>query len=126
MTLKIWVQKGRELDASDLHLEAGTQPVARVRGELLAIGEALPASYLEQLTQSLLGTQAYEGLVARGSADVSVAVGGVRCRINVYQTIRGIALALRLLTPSVNGLKACNLHPELRRLLEATTGLIVV
>ena len=33
---------------------------------------------------------------------------------------------MRLLTPSVSGLRACNLHPDLGRLVEATTGLIVV
>jgi twitching motility protein PilT len=44
----------------------------------------------------------------------------------VYRTIRGIAIAARLLTPSVSGLRACNLHPDLSRLTEATTGLVVV
>jgi twitching motility protein PilT len=127
MTLKTWIQKGRELGASDVHLEAGAAPVVRVRGELLAIAsEALPAAYVEQVSQNLLGAEAWQAFMARGSADISMAVGGIRCRINVYQTIRGIAIAARLLTPSVSGLRACNLHPDLNRLTEATTGLIVV
>ena len=126
MSLKAWVQKGRELGASDVHLEAGTAPVARIRGELVALGEALPAPYVEQVSQSLLGADMWEGFVARGSADISLAVAGVRCRINVYQTIRGIAVAVRLLTPSVSGLRACNLHPDLRKLVDATTGLVVI
>src|ERR1700736_6758195 len=126
MTLKTWIQKGRELGASDVHLEAGTVPVARVRGDLLAIAEALPPGYVEQVSQSLLGPEAWEGFIERGSADISMAVGGTRCRINVYRTIRGIAIAARLLTPSVSGVRACNLHPDLSRLTEATTGLIVV
>jgi twitching motility protein PilT len=126
MTLKAWVQKGREFGASDVHLEAGTPPVARIRGELRAIGEALPAAYVEQVSQSVLGAEGWEGFAARGSADVSMAVGGIRCRINVYRTMRGIAIAVRLLTPAVSGLRACNLHPDLSRLIDATTGLIVV
>jgi twitching motility protein PilT len=126
MTLKTWVQKGREFGASDVHLEAGTPPVARIRGELRAIGEALPAVYVEQVSQSVLGAEGWEGFAARGSADVSMAVGGIRCRINVYRTMRGIAIAVRLLTPAVSGLRACNLHPDLSRLIDATTGLIVV
>jgi twitching motility protein PilT len=126
VSLKAWVQKGRELGASDVHLEAGAVPVARIRGELLAVGEALPAPYIEQVSQSLLGAEMWEGFAARGSADVSTAVGGVRCRINVYRTIRGIAIAVRLLTPSVSGLRAANLHPDLRRLVDATTGLVVI
>ncbi len=126
MTLKAWVQKGRELGASDVHLEAGTVPVVRVRGELVGIGEPLPAAYLEQVSQSLLGAEAWDIFAVRGSADISMAVGGVRCRINVYRTIRGLAIAVRLLSPAVSGLRACNLHPDLRRLVDATTGLIVV
>jgi twitching motility protein PilT len=126
MSLKTWVQKGRELGASDIHLEAGTVPVARVRGQLLPIGDALPPAHLEQISQSLLGAEGWDGFVARGSADVSLAVSGIRCRINVYRTIRGLAIAIRLLTPSVNGLRACNLHPDLRKLVDATTGLVVV
>jgi twitching motility protein PilT len=126
MTLKAWVQKGRELGASDLHLEGGTAGVARVRGELHPIGEALSAAYVEQVSHSILDAEAWNAFVARGSADVSVAVGGVRCRVNVFRTIRGIALAVRLLTPSVNGLRASNLHPDLRKLTDATSGLVVV
>src|ERR1700738_73032 len=126
MTLKTWIQKGRELGASDVHLEAGTVPVARVRGDLLAIAEALPPGYVEQVSQSLLGPEAWEGFIERGSADISMAVGGIRCRINVYRTIRGIAIAARLLTPSVSGVRASNLHPDLSRLTEATAGLVVV
>jgi len=126
MTLQAWIKKGRELGASDVHLEAGTAPVARIRGELLAIAEPLPAAYVEQISQSLLGAEAWEQFAARGSADVSLATGGVRCRINVFRTIRGVAVAIRLLSPAVSGLRACNLHPQLSRLVEATTGLVVV
>jgi twitching motility protein PilT len=126
MTLQAWIKKGRELGASDVHLEAGTAPVARIRGELVAIAEPLPAAYVEQTSRSLLGAEAWEQFAARGSADVSLATGGVRCRINVFRTIRGVAVAIRLLSPAVSGLRACNLHPQLSRLVEATTGLVVV
>jgi len=33
---------------------------------------------------------------------------------------------VRLLTPAVNGLRASNLHPDLKRLVDATSGLVVV
>lgn len=124
--MKAWIEKARQLGASDLHLESGGPPVARVRGELRAMGEALPAAYLEKLTQSMLGAAAWEAFVARGSADMSLALAGIRCRVNIYRTIRGVAIAARLLTPAVNGLRASNLHPDLRRLVDTATGLVVV
>ena len=121
MSIKAWIQNARELGASDLHIEAGTPIVLRVRGDLTPSGDPIPGAYLEQVAEHLFGAEAWEHFLERGSADASVAIAGLRCRVNLYRTVRGIALAVRLLTPAVNGLKACNLHPELRRLTEATS-----
>jgi twitching motility protein PilT len=126
MTVQAWIKRGRELGASDVHLEAGTAPVARIRGDLLAIAEPIPAAHVEQIARNLLSAEAWQAFAARGSADISLAVGGMRSRINVFRTIRGVAIAIRLLSPSVNGLRACNLHPQLGKLIEATTGLVLV
>jgi twitching motility protein PilT len=126
MTLQAWIKKGREIGASDVHLEAGTVPVARVRGDLVAIGEPVPASYMEQSARGLLGAEGWAGFKHRGSADISIALAGTRCRVNVFRTIRGIAIAIRLLSPAVNGLRACNLHPQLGKLIEPTSGLVLV
>jgi twitching motility protein PilT len=40
--------------------------------------------------------------------------------------VRGIAIAIRLLTPSIKDVRACNLHPDFRRLTEASTGLVII
>jgi twitching motility protein PilT len=126
MSIRAWINRARDLGASDLHVEAGTPPVVRVRGVLHPIGEPVAAAGVEQDARALLGTEAWEHLISRGSADASLALGGTRCRINVYRTIRGLALAVRLLVPSVNGLRECNLHPDLRRFTAASTGLVIV
>jgi twitching motility protein PilT len=126
MSVQEWVRKGRELGASDLHLEADTAPVARVRGQLSSIGQPLAGAALVQAGRELLGSEAWSQFLARGSADVSRTIAGVRCRINIFQTLRGVAMAIRLLSSFQNNLRACNLHPDLKRLTEMTTGLIVV
>jgi twitching motility protein PilT len=126
MSIRSWIHKARDLGASDLHVEAGTPPVVRVRGVLQPIADPVTAAVVEQDARALLGTEAWEHLLSRGSADASLALGGTRCRINVYRTIRGLALAVRLLTPSVHGLRECNLHPDLRRFIAPTTGLVIV
>lgn len=125
MSLEDWIQRGRELGASDLHLESGTPLVVRVRGDLAAIGEPIPARRITEAAQELLG-EAWAQFLERGSADVSVAAGGMRCRMSLFRTIRGVAIAVRLLAPSVNDLRACNLHTDLRRLIEAESGLAVI
>jgi twitching motility protein PilT len=126
MSLRDWIRKGRELGASDLHLEADTPLVVRVRGDLASVGAPITGATLLQAGREVLGTEGWSEFVSRGSADVSRTIHGVRCRINLFQTVRGVAMAIRLLSHFQNNLRACNLHPELKRLTEATTGLIVV
>jgi twitching motility protein PilT len=100
--------------------------VARIDGELRVIGEHIAEGHLAQIAQDLLGVEGWKQFLARGSADLSTTLGDARYRLNVFQTARGVAIAVRLLTQSVHNLRACNLHPDLRRLTEATTGLVIV
>jgi twitching motility protein PilT len=126
MALNELIATANSLRASDLHLEAGTPLVVRVKGELLTVGETIPGPRLIEIGKELLGHDAWNQFVARGSADVSIRIAGAQCRINLFRTVRGIAMAVRLLTSSVDSLRACNLHPDLRKLVDARTGLIVV
>jgi twitching motility protein PilT len=126
MSLRDWIQKGRELGASDLHAEAGTALFARVRGELRAIGEPIAAAELERAGHELVGADGWSDFLTRGSADVSLVASGIRCRVNLFRTLRGLALAVRLLAQGASDLKSCNLHPELGRLVEGSNGLVLI
>ena len=126
MSLRDWVQVGRKIGASDLHIEGGGALVARVGGQLRAVGEPLAGNVVIQVGKDLLGAEAWTQFMERGSADVSVVLAGMRCRINLFRTIRGLAMAVRLLSPSVHDLRTCNLHPDLRKLVEPSTGLVVI
>jgi twitching motility protein PilT len=126
MTFKDLILKAAKLGASDLHVESGTTLVARIRGEITPIGEQLAAAQLLEMAKELLNEEDWADFNSRGSVDLSVVVAGIRCRINVYRTLRGIALATRLLLPTVGNLRSCNLHPDLRRLILPTTGLVLV
>jgi twitching motility protein PilT len=126
MNFRDWIIRGRELGASDLHAEAGSALAYRIRGTLHSTPDIAAAADLTRIVRELLGDEGWGVFRTRGSADVSLDVAGTRCRINAYKTIRGVALAVRLLAPSVKDLKSCNLHPDLHRLTEATTGLVVI
>ena len=125
MNIRDWILHGRDLGASDLHAEAGSALAYRIRGALQS-AETATAADLTRIARELLGEEGWNVFLTRGSADVSLDIGGTRCRINVYRTIRGVALAVRLLAPTIQGLKSCNLHPDLHRLTDATTGLVVI
>ncbi len=126
MFLQEWLARARALGASDLHLESDTAVVVRVRGELQPLGAAVAADRLLQSTQDALGVEGWAQFLERGSADVALSMGALRCRASFYRTLRGIGVAVRLLTPSVRDLHACNLHPDFRRLLEAPSGLVII
>src|ERR1700688_832691 len=126
MIVDEWIEHAWSLGASDLHLEAGTPVVARVRGELQTVGGVVSGDTLVQAAQDFLGAEGWSNFKGRGSADISVAIGGVRCRVNFFQTLRGVAAAIRLLAPKVMDIHGCNLHPDFKRLIEATTGLVII
>jgi twitching motility protein PilT len=126
LNFKDSILRARTAGASDLHLEAGTPIVARVRGQLTPLGEVLTGAQLTEMAKELLTAEDWADFNVRGSADISLVVAGTRCRINFYRTIRGLAMAARLLSSAVGDLRACNLHPDLRRLVSAPTGLVIV
>lgn len=126
MTAEVWALKAQALGASDLHLEAGTPVVVRVREELLTIGDSIGESQIAGMAKELLGQHVLDQVSQRGSADISTTVGGIRCRVNVYRTVRGLAMAVRLLNSSMNNLRRSNLHPDLRKLVDASAGLAIV
>jgi twitching motility protein PilT len=126
VVLEDLVEKARSLGASDLHLETGTPAVARIRGELQTVGGVVTGERLVQAGQTLLGAEGWAQFKVRGSADMSIAISGSRCRANFFRTVRGMAIAIRLLAPSIKDLRACNLHPDFRKLIDAPTGLVII
>jgi twitching motility protein PilT len=90
------------------------------------IGDSVPDNELARIARELVQEVGWAQYEARGSADHSTTVAGIRCRVNIYRTVRGIAMAVRLLSTSVNDLRACNLLPDLRNLVEVKTGLVVI
>jgi twitching motility protein PilT len=126
MQFEEWIEQAYSLGASDLHLEADTPIVARIRGELQSVGGIVPGATLMQVARELLGTARWPDFVERGSADLSESVGGIRLRANFFQTVRGLGLAIRLLTSGAKDLRSCNLHKDLRKLIEPASGLVIV
>ncbi len=125
MWVEPFVAAAREAGASDLHLEGGMPPGLRVRGELKLSGEPVSAAQLSELARELVG-DGWPDFLERRSFDLARVIAGVRCRINVLQTSRGVGLVIRLLSPFQATLKKLNLHPSLRKLIENKHGLIIV
>jgi twitching motility protein PilT len=112
--------------ASDLHLESGLPAALRVRGTLKTLGEPISAKLLLEAARQLIGEQQWPSFLERRSFDLSKTIHGVRCRINILQSSRGVGFAVRLLAAFQATLEKLNLHPDLKKLLSATNGLILV
>ncbi|MBC8095159.1 MAG: PilT/PilU family type 4a pilus ATPase [Akkermansiaceae bacterium] len=126
MNLEALIAAAQQQGASDLHLEAGLPAAVRIRGSLRTTGEPIPAASLLASARELIGEAHWNHFLERRSADLSRTIEGVRCRINVLQTARGIGFAIRLLSAFQTTLDKLNLHPDLRKLVTNQHGLILV
>ena len=126
MDLVELVDSARNAGASDLHLEAGLPPCMRVRGQLQSMGAPLSARELLAAAREVMGEDRWPEFLERRSSDVARNLAGVRCRINVLCTARGVGLAIRFLGTSQATLERLNLRPELARLVQPHHGLVIV
>lgn len=126
MDLESLIGQAAAKAASDLHLESGLPAALRVRGALAMAGDPIPASVMTEMARRLLGEEQWHLFLERRSADLSRTIRGVRCRINVLQTARGIGMAIRLLATFQATVEKLNLHSDLKKLIKNPHGLILV
>jgi twitching motility protein PilT len=121
-----FVEVARDKGASDLHLEPGLPPAVRIRGSLKTTGEPLDPKMLAAAAQEIIGDESWPVFLQRKSFDCSSTIQGVRCRINVLQSARGIGFAIRLLASFQATLEKLNLHPDLKRFIAPSHGLVLI
>jgi twitching motility protein PilT len=126
MELETLIESAAGNAASDLHLEGGMPAALRVRGALRVLGEPIAPKVLTEMARELIGETQWAVFLERRSFDLSKTIHGVRCRINVLHTSRGVGLAIRLLSPFQATVEKLNLHPDLKKLVKNTHGLILV
>ncbi len=126
MNLSDMIASAQAQGASDLHLEAGLPAAFRIRGTLQIQGEPVPAGSLAALASGLVEPELWPAFQAQRSFDFSKTIAGVRCRINILHTARGIGLAIRLLAAFQATLDRLNLHPDLKKLVAPTNGLVLI
>ncbi len=126
MDLESLVELAQSNGASDLHLETALPAALRVRGTLRTIGEPIPGKSLVEFARGLLGEEQWPQFLERRSFDLSRTIRGVRCRINILQTSRGVGFAIRLLATFQATVERLNLHPDLKKLITHPHGLILV
>jgi twitching motility protein PilT len=125
MDLETLIATARHQGASDLHLEAGLPAALRIRGTLRTAGEPIAPQTLANFAREILGDH-WPQFLERRSADLSKTISGVRCRINILQTARGIGFAIRLLASFQATIEMLNLHPDFKKFIAHPHGLILI
>jgi twitching motility protein PilT len=126
MDLQTFITNAKSNGASDLHLEPGLPAAVRIRGTLTTLGEPLPPNTLLEMARSVIGPEHWNSFLERRSFDLSRTIAGVRCRINILQTSRGVGFAIRLLAAFTATLEKLNLHPDLKKLAGQPHGLVLL
>jgi|Deesub1362A_J573_1020465.scaffolds.fasta_scaffold00425_5 twitching motility protein PilT len=130
------------LNASDVHLTAGSPPALRTYGELLPLsapewGELglppekkspLTAEETDALAREIMGQYRYEQFRQTGEIDLAYALPeeGGRFRVNAYRSKGSTALALRLVPASIPALAELGLPAVVGELAKRPRGLVLV
>ena len=126
MNLRSLVALAKAEGASDLHIEPGLAPVLRVRSQLRAVGEPIAPALTLEAARDLIAPEDWPHFLQRRSFDLSKMIEGLRCRINVLHSARGVGFAIRLLPAFQPTLEALNLHPDLKQLVHHAHGLVLI
>jgi twitching motility protein PilT len=117
------------LNASDLHLSMGSQPMLRVRGHLEPIEGAGPLSGddTRDLLYRALSTEQQKHLEIKRQLDFAHSIPGVaRFRVNVYYQREALSAAFRLIPAEIKSLEELGLPATLHVLAEKPRGLVLV
>jgi len=117
-----------KMQASDLHLKAGTVPRIRVAGLIKAAkGPELSNEDIERMIFEIMTPEQRDYYLRHGSADFAHDLDGSdRFRINVFRQRGLTSVAARRVARYVPSFEELHLPPKLRELAEYRQGLIIL
>ena len=112
---------------SDVHITGGHPLVYRKNGVInFDNGIRWTHEEVDQMVQELLTPKELEMLRRRLSVDIARSIHQVRVRINVFNTVRGLSLSVRLLPGEAPLLKNINVHPTIEEFCKLRSGLVLI
>ena len=114
--------------ASDVHLHQGMLPLFRINNALEPVSDyqkPLDNLDIERYVYCISDVQEKDLFLNKDSIDVAKEIANVRCRINMFKTSNGPALAIRILNNSINLMMKLRIPLSVQRLTEENHGLII-
>ncbi len=117
-------------EASDLHLSPGEQPVYRVSGSMVGVGEAgakLSAEETERLLREILPERNAKELEEKADTDFGYEQADLgRFRVNVFRDRLGMGGVFRHIASKILTLEDLGMPPVLAELCELNKGLVLI
>jgi twitching motility protein PilT len=123
--LLIFVNKN---GASDLHISAGEQPMARIYGEMRRIEvPTLSREDVHVMLYDILNDQQRKNFEEHNELDFSIELKNVaRFRVNAFRQARGEAVVFRVIPSKILSLEELELPKVLREVCKIERGLVLV
>jgi twitching motility protein PilT len=120
-----WVD---EQNGSDLHLAAGSSPLARIDGSLVPVAGApiWDAPFVESAVRSLMHDDQWTRFERELESNFAVDLPGLRYRVNVYRQRGSVGAALRRVPERIRDLRELGLPEHLAGLADLPRGLVLV
>ncbi|MEW6265935.1 MAG: PilT/PilU family type 4a pilus ATPase [Thermodesulfobacteriota bacterium] len=112
---------------SDVHMTGG-HPLVFRRNGVIDFQKEVKWSHeeIDDLVEELLTPRERQLLQVYQAVDIGRSINMVRVRVNVFNTTRGLSLAVRLLPGMVPEIGSLNLHPSLRDFAHRKNGLFLI
>ena len=114
--------------ASDLHFAVGRPPMLRVQGTMEQIRyRTVKENDLTDLVKPITPKHRWQEFEETGDADFSYQVDGVgRFRVNLFRQRRGAGAVFRIIPSKIMTIEQLGLPPQLRRLADFRSGMVIV
>lgn len=112
---------------SDIHLVGGLPYVYKKEGIIYFHNSSVwNPKEIDSIANGIMTNRQRETLKKRWSIDVAFTVNRVRLRANIFNTTRGLSLAIRVLPEVIPSIRSLNLHPSLQSITQLTSGLVLI
>ena len=128
VTFEDLILLGMERNASDFHLSAGRRPSIRLDGEIVPlVDEVYMPQEIETIAFSIMGDIERETLAKNGEVDFAYSLHRRgRFRVNVFRQRGSIAMAVRILNPTIPHPEELGLPESVVSMCDKRRGLVLV
>ena len=119
----------KEKNASDIHLQVGSKPAFRIRGEIVRIEEfkKVEMSDMENFVNEFLKEREKKILEVKGSFDTAIGIPEVgRFRVNIFKQRGSISVVARRISCEIPDFEKLNLPPSIKKITDFLNGLVLV